>query len=150
MTTLKYRNPSINLKKREQATVKSLFKDFAEELSKFLEPKSYNDALNNIITEEIVKVLKRVTKKYNLDFNEVLTFALKSKITENTPKNLIDGIVDESVEEDIPIENDIKQDMNVYKQIKINNEKCYIKNDKIYTEDLKEIGNIIDGKYIMF
>jgi hypothetical protein len=150
MTTLKYRNPSINLKKREQATVKSLFKDFTEELSKFLEPKSYNDSLNNIITEEIVKVLKRVSKKYNLDFNEVLTFALKSKITENTPKNLIDGIVDESVEEDIPIDSDIKQDMNVYKQIKINNEKCYIKNNKIYTEELKEVGNIIDGKYIMF
>jgi len=149
MTTLKYRNPSINLKKREMTTVKSLFKDFSDEFTKYIDSKSNNDSLNNIITEEIVKVVKRLSKKYGFDFNEGLTFAIKSKITENTPKSLIDGIVDDNVE-DISFDSDSKKETNIYNQVMINENKYYTKNEKIFDQDLKEVGKIFNNQLILF
>lgn len=144
MTTIKFKNIEIINMMKMNEKLENKLREVTEEYTNYYGSKKFKNTLNNIILEEVIKTTKKLSRKYNFDCKEALSFVLRTKITEDTPDSLKQGNVDEEFSEEYETFKASKVD--VYKQVISNEVKYWIKNENIYDENLKEVGKMIGDK----
>lgn len=139
MSSLKYRNNSLNEFKRRLKSLREKERELDDEMKNFCDAKFLNEQLNNIITTEIVKAIKKLSRKYGFNEKEAIEIVLRSKVTETTPENLKSGNIQECEEEEADEES---EGVNVFSQKTINGTKYYVKSFQVYDSLLNVVGTL--------
>lgn len=139
MTSLKYRNDYLSRLKKRVKSLREKQRELDDEVKQFCDAKFFNEQMNNIITTEIIKATKKLSRKYGFNEKEGIDLVIHTKITDATPEDLKCGVTSEFEEEIIEEET---ESLNVYSQKTINGTKYYIKNTQVYDSLLNVIGTL--------
>ena len=155
--SLKYKNQYITGFKTKAKALKHKKEEYEFAHSTFF--KSMNESMNKIILTEQVKLVKKISKKFKLDYNELYDLYIKKKKSKDMDEedNLL-TITDENESNENENENKSSDEEderfeNIMQQVQIQGKNYYVDIQNggiIYDENIKKVGVYNGKQYKLF